>query len=208
MWTKFIVKRSIKEIKNENIVDENFRSTKNDKNKNVATHEKSKNSFRSRNRINLFITLIASSKNNNQINHLIVLIFISQKQSFVHSISISIKTIVHFENLFKIEKQTLKKLNILIRRYYMIFLINKMMTKSMREIFFDMKFNHKVFKSLIFRVKAIHKNWKKKQHWKRLLFSLKNEYSRLKNHDRLFWLISIITRISKKNCYVIFRRHE
>ena len=148
-----------KKFKNCKIIIEKFVSKKTfDKNKNVKTHDKSKNLFRSRNRTKFFITLIEFNKSNNQTNHFIVSTIISQIQTFVHSFSILFTIVVHFDDLFKIEKQILNEFNILIRRYYMIFLNNKMMTKFVRKFFFEMKFNHKTFKFLIFRVKKMHKN--------------------------------------------------
>lgn len=46
------------------------------------------------------------------------------------------------------------------RKYYFVFLSRDMIAKFVRQIFSKMKFNHKTYKVLIFKIRKLYKNWK------------------------------------------------
>ena len=66
----------------------------------------------------------------------------------------------HFLGLSKTEDQAVEELNIWTRRFYFAFLSNKLVHEPVRKVLPGMRPSHKAYKSLLARVRQMHKNWK------------------------------------------------
>ena len=67
--------------------------------------------------------------------------------------------VIHFLE-HKSENVIVEKLNMWARRYYMIFLFKNLIDESIKKIFLNMRFSHKIYKSLLNRVRVNYKTWK------------------------------------------------
>ena len=65
-----------------------------------------------------------------------------------------------FQFTFIIEKKIIQLLNIISRRYYLVFLNLKNVNDSIRIVFFNIRFNHDVYKILRTKCFQLYKQWK------------------------------------------------
>ena len=151
-----------------------FNDNVSSKNKNISKLEIQKR----RNRINSFTTLNLSIRN----NQLSIFAFVESRSQIDTSFAILSETafssimnvtsmistesiISSFDARFfvdcsKNENVVVKKLNLWVRRYYMITLSNDMIDELVRRVFFEMMSSHKTYKLLLFRVRSNFKSWK------------------------------------------------
>ena len=141
--------------------------------------------FTERSRSNSTIIFVLSAKNSQlsstseshfqtQVTHqfvvftfIIVSIFVANQnqstsstaQTVFTKIFTSISNVIHFFE-HKSEDVIVEKLNMWARRYYMIFLFKNLIDESIRKIFSNMKSSHKIYKSLLNRMRVSYKVWK------------------------------------------------
>ena len=141
--------------------------------------------FTERSRSNSTITFVFNAKNNQlsstfeshsqtQVTHqfvvsifIIVSIFVANQNQNTSSIAQTVftKTFTSTSNVIhvlehKSENVIVEKLNMWTSRYYMIFLFKNLIDESIKKIFSNMKFSHKIYKSLLNRVRINYKAWK------------------------------------------------
>lgn len=62
------------------------------------------------------------------------------------------------QSLIKFEKLFLKELNVVIRRYYLVYLANSKKHESMQKMFFDIRFSYEFYAIVRNRITKLYKN--------------------------------------------------